>query len=66
MTVTSFVGIFENLGLTRADAGIEIPPFQRDYAQGRSEPLVDAIREEFLTHLCGALSPEAEPVSLAR
>lgn len=34
---------------------IEIPLIQRDYAQGRRGMPVDAIREQFLDSLCGAL-----------
>ena len=34
---------------------IEIPLFQRDYAQGRNNPQVQLIRERFITSLCDAL-----------
>ncbi len=54
---TSYAGMFRQ----RADndvnvAGIEIPLFQRDYAQGRRNPRVDDIRSTFLEALHQALT----------
>lgn len=61
---TSFAGMFgepaEGMPAVRK---IQIPIIQRDYAQGRSEPLVDAIREDFLDVLIAA-AVGGEPVGL--
>lgn len=64
MTITGYVGIFDPGRSGRAVARIEIPIFQRDYAQGRDDPTVAAVRDEFLTVLCTSLLPDAEPVAL--
>jgi len=39
---------------------IEIPVIQRDYAQGREEGKINAIREEFVTDLIATLSSKGE------
>lgn len=43
---------------------IEIPLFQRDYAQGRKNDTVKQIRTDFLDVIYGALSDDASPVGL--
>lgn len=43
---------------------IEIPMFQRDYAQGRGDKVVAGIRDKFLDVLLGALAPNSAPVGL--
>ncbi len=51
---------FGDLDISR----IEIPPIQRDYAQGRNSIEVSRIRDAFVTPLCRALLPGEEPVDL--
>lgn len=63
---TSFVGLFGPQS-SDSDAGaiqrVEIPLVQRDYAQGRRTPEVDAIRSDFLDVLVTAIS-DGVPVGL--
>jgi hypothetical protein len=63
--LTSFVGLFGRGANTHAVERIEIPLFQRDYAQGRTTAAVKDIRANFLDVLFRALSGGSpEPVSL--
>lgn len=43
---------------------VEIPIFQRDYAQGRQSDVVSRIRDDFLHVLRGAFDQDAQPVGL--
>ncbi|MEO7817636.1 MAG: DUF262 domain-containing protein [Actinomycetota bacterium] len=64
--LTSLIGLFGPRDTdTREIERIEIPVFQRDYAQGRTTAAVNDIRANFLDVLFRALSGESpEPVSL--
>lgn len=54
-TLTSFAQLFgKTINGTQVKA-IEIPLFQRDYAQGRQSELVSQVRERFVADLCAAL-----------
>ena len=54
-TLTSFSQLFgKTINSTQVKA-IEIPLFQRDYAQGRQSELVSQVRERFIADLCAAL-----------
>jgi hypothetical protein len=61
---TSYTGMFNQPadGMPNIER-IEIPIFQRDYAQGRDDPLVQVIREDFLDVLVTAVSG-GEPAGL--
>jgi len=63
---TSLVGLFESgSDNTPGVERVEIPLFQRDYAQGREDAVVSDIRSNFLDVLLSAVRGEsAEPVSL--
>lgn len=54
-TLTSMAQLFgQNINGTHVDA-IEIPLFQRDYAQGRKTEHARLVRERFIADLCAAL-----------
>lgn len=60
MSVMSFAALSRcqdegGLGLT----GIQIPMIQRDYAQGRDDPRSTRIRNDFISTLAGAVTPDA-------
>lgn len=58
-TTTSLVQLFgQNWGGTQVTA-IEIPLFQRDYAQGRHSEQTRLVRERFVASLCGALDGDS-------
>ncbi len=62
--ITSYNSLFtRRTADTPAVERIEIPIIQRDYAQGRLEPSVERIRENFLGVLHGALT-SGDPISL--
>jgi Protein of unknown function DUF262 len=66
--MTSFVTSFDGLFGQESDGGtavtsIEIPKFQRDYAQGRHDPGVTDIRSAFLDALHEALT-DGDPLGL--
>src|SRR3954470_10723122 len=63
---TSFAGLFVPQSTATHAGGIrrvEIPLVQRDYAQGRKTPDVDAIRSDFLDVLVAAIT-DGEAVGL--
>ncbi len=61
---TSFIGLFEReAGGPPLVARVEVPLIQRDYAQGRDEPRVRVIRDNFLDVLHASIAG-GEPVGL--
>lgn len=43
---------------------IEIPLFQRDYAQGRRTPDIERVRSRLIAVVCAALQSDAKPIEL--
>lgn len=62
MSRSSFRGMFGDS--SSAVNGVVIPTFQRDYAQGRTDPQATEIRVEFVRDLCAALVDGAPSLSL--
>ena len=59
-TPTSLAQLFsQTINGTQVEA-IEIPLFQRDYAQGRNTDQARHVRERFISDLCSALDGEKE------
>lgn len=61
---TSFARLFAESIVKPQIGEIEIPIFQRDYAQGRQSPRVERIRNPFIHALCSALLPGEPPIEL--
>ncbi|MBF5007279.1 DUF262 domain-containing protein [Diaphorobacter caeni] len=59
-TLTSLAQIFEQPINGMQVNAIEIPLFQRDYAQGRSSEQARHVRERFIADLCNALDGDTE------
>ena len=61
----SYLALFD--AVTDGGAGLRavvIPQIQRDYAQGRRDPVATRIRQDFLDSVCGAATGLTGPVSL--
>lgn len=61
----SYLALFD--AVTDGGAGLRavvIPQIQRDYAQGRRDPVATRIRQDFLDSVCGAAAGRTGPVSL--
>jgi hypothetical protein len=63
-TLTSLAQLFDHSINGTEVKAIEIPLFQRDYAQGRKDAQVRQVRERFLADLCAALEVNGKELHL--